>query len=182
MITYNHRCALCGQLQITEDRELLLEQERFEWDESLVDDFITGSRHLCVDTDPHGARESARMIEAGLMVPELRWLIEAELERRQAAGRPAWAVFTGASIVVLGRAGQSAAMVCRRPASGSVRAAEGRVHDCLPADWPSRSPPRCARPVASCTTTRWPPSHPWSPTTPPVDHARTRVPTRRSRT
>lgn len=60
MATYhNTRCALCGQLQVTEDREALLEDERFEWDEAMVDDFIAGNRHACFDVDPHGAREAA---------------------------------------------------------------------------------------------------------------------------
>jgi hypothetical protein len=127
--TYDRRCGLCGQYQIIEDREALLEQERFEWDESLVDDFIAGNRHLCVDVDPHGARESARLIEAGLVVPELRWLIEAALECRQAAGRPAWAVFAGSAASITTVAKRSTAMACRRPASGSVRPVQGRVCD-----------------------------------------------------
>jgi hypothetical protein len=46
--TYDRRCGLCGQYQITENREALLEDERFEWDESLIDDFIAGNRHLFV--------------------------------------------------------------------------------------------------------------------------------------
>jgi hypothetical protein len=94
--TYQRRCSLCGQFVASQDREALLEEHRLEWDEAMVDDFIAGSRHICIDTDPHGARASARLIEAGLIAPELRWLIEAELERRQAAGQPAWTVFTTA--------------------------------------------------------------------------------------
>lgn len=118
--TYNRRCGLCGQYQISEDREALLVQERFEWDESLVDDFIAGNRHLCVDTDPHGACESARLVEAGEIVPELRWLIVAAVERKQVAGRPAWAVFTTSTMA---RSAQPA-MVCHRHGGGSAARAE----------------------------------------------------------
>ena len=89
-ITYNRRCGLCGQFMTTDDREALLEEHRFEWSEAIVDDFIAGNRHFCVDTDPHGARESARLIEAGLMRPQLDWLIAAELERRQAVPLAGW--------------------------------------------------------------------------------------------
>jgi hypothetical protein len=141
--SYNRRCALCGQYQITEDREALLEEERFEWDESLVDDFIAGNRHLCVDTDPYGARQSARMIEAGEMVPELRWLIAGELERRQAAAAPAWAVFT-ASITLgamVAKPLPRAAVAYRSASSGSPRPAEGRVCDHVAVDHIGRSPP-----------------------------------------
>jgi hypothetical protein len=139
--TYNRRCGLCGQLQITEDREALLEDERFEWDECLVDDFIAGNRHLCVDTDPYGARESARLIEAGLMVPELRWLIAGELERRQAAGPAAWATFTGPGASSATVARYVIATTGRRPASGSARDTEGRARVRLPASGTGRSPP-----------------------------------------
>ena len=91
---YNRRCSLCGQFVISEDREALLEEHRFEWSEAIVDEFIAANRHLCIDTDPHGAREWARLADAGLMRPQLDWLIAAELERHRLAGRPAWAVFT----------------------------------------------------------------------------------------
>ncbi len=131
--TYNRRCGLCGQFVAIQDREALLTEERFEWDESLVDDFIAGNRHLCVDTDPHGARQWARLAEAGEMAIELRWLIEAALERQQAVGRPAWAVFTGPA--------GSATVARHWPAGGSLRPVLGRLWDQLPADCGSRSPP-----------------------------------------
>jgi hypothetical protein len=133
--TYNptsRRCSLCGQYQITEDREALLEQERFEWDESLVDDFIAGNRHLCFDTDPHGARESERLIEAGEMVPELGWLIALELERRQAAGPAGWVVFMGPATLIAMAPVAADAMACCGATSGPLRAAESRACDQCP--------------------------------------------------
>lgn len=123
--TYNRRCGLCGQFVAIQDREALLTEHRFEWDESVVDDFIAGSRHDCTDTDPHGARASARLIEAGLIAPQLDWLIAAELERRRLAVRPAWAVLTG----------------CVTPC-GWTRPVQGRVCDHLSASRTGRSPPR----------------------------------------
>jgi hypothetical protein len=93
--TYNRRCSLCGQFVASADKEALLEEHRFEWDEAIVSEFLAANMHVCVDPDPHGARESARLIEAGILRPQLDWLIEGELERRQAnTHRPAWAVFT----------------------------------------------------------------------------------------
>jgi hypothetical protein len=136
--TYNRRCGLCGQYVASEDREALLEEHRLEWSESVVDDFIAGSRHDCVDTDPHGARASARLIEAGLIAPELRWLLEAALERRQADGRPAWAVFTTSSTMA---PGVRPALAVRRPASGSLRPMQGPARVRLPVDGMGRSPP-----------------------------------------
>jgi hypothetical protein len=148
--TYSRRCALCGQLQITEDREALLEQERFEWDGSLVDDFIAGNRHLRFDTDPHGARESERLIGAGVIGAELRWLLEVAPERKQAAPVAAWAVFTTTSTMV---PSAQPAMACRRVASGTVRGDLGaRAHDCLLAGGIGRSPP-CAVVSVGCITT-----------------------------
>jgi hypothetical protein len=138
--TYNRRCSLCGQFVAAGDREAMLEAQRWQWSEALVDEALV-DRHLCVDRDPFGARQWQRAAEAGEMVPELRWLIAAELERKQAAGRPEWAVFTSTSIVVLGRAGRSVAMARRGPASASVQAAEGRAHGQLPASDSGRSPP-----------------------------------------
>ncbi len=133
MATYNptsRRCSLCGQYQITEDRELLLADERFEWDESLVEDFIAGNRHQCFDTDPFGARESERLVEEGLVVPELRWLLELALERKQAAGRPAWAIFTGPA--ASSATAPMGTTPCRRPVRAAVSAAEGRALVLLP--------------------------------------------------
>ena len=86
---------LCGQFQISEDREAPLLEHRLEWSEAAVDEYVAANRHFCVDTDPHGARVSARLIEAGLIAPELRWLIAGELERRQAVAVPAWVLGGG---------------------------------------------------------------------------------------
>jgi hypothetical protein len=137
----NRRCSLCGEYVIA-DRETLLEDQRFEWDESLVDDYIAGNSHFCVDTDPNGARQWARLADEGLMVPELGWLIADELERRQAAPLANWAVFT-ASITssAMGLAGTMATSGRRGPASASVRPVQARACVCLPLGCPGRSPP-----------------------------------------
>jgi hypothetical protein len=147
---YNRRCALCGQFVAMSDREAMLLEDRWQWSESVVDDARPASVHDCTDRDPHGARESERLIEAGLMVPELGWLIALELERKQAAGRPAWSVFTGpaASIAMVPMAVD--ALACYGTASGPLRAPEGRVHGQVPASAPGRSPPWYARTVGSC--------------------------------
>jgi hypothetical protein len=137
--TYNRRCALCGQLQVTEDREALLEQERFEWDESLVDDFIAGNRHLYVDTDPYGALQAARLAEAGLIAPELRWLIGAALERKQAAEPPDWTAFTAPAATSAMAPNRSGAAIVRGLLACAVCTV--RTHEPLSATWVSRSPP-----------------------------------------
>lgn len=74
------------------------------------------------------------------MVPELRWLIEVALECKQAAGRPAWGGFTApaASIAMVPMVVD--AMACRGADSGSLRAAESRASDQVPAGGPGRSP------------------------------------------
>ncbi len=50
---YNRRCSLCGQYIIA-DRETLLEQDRLQWDEATVDDFIAGAAHTCWETEAFG--------------------------------------------------------------------------------------------------------------------------------
>ena len=96
--TYNRRCGLCGQYVIA-DRETLLEQDRLQWDEATVDDFIAGAAHTCWETEAFGpdtafSRQWNRLADEGLMRVQLDWLIAGELERRQAAGPAGWAVFT----------------------------------------------------------------------------------------
>jgi hypothetical protein len=147
MATYhNIRCALCGQYVAASDREAMLEASRWEWSEALVDEALV-DRHLCVDQDPHGARQWARLADAGEMVPELRWLIEAELERRQAAAAPAWAVFT-ASITLgamVAKPRSRAAVAYRSASSAWTPPVQGRVCDHLAVDHIGRSPPRGTR-------------------------------------
>jgi hypothetical protein len=96
--------------------------------------------HFCVDRDPRGVREMQRAIEAGILRPELRWLLEAALERKQAAGRPAWAVFTTHPIS-LQEAAMSATIeqpaTTTSPASASaVVAALERAWAAIRARWP----------------------------------------------
>jgi hypothetical protein len=146
----NRRCSLCGQYVIA-DRETLLEDQRFEWDESMVDDFIAGNGHFCVDTDPFGAREWARLADEGVMVPELGWLIADELERRQAAPLANWAVFTGPAASITTAARSRPAMACGHPFSGGPRRVQARMDVSLPLGRPGRPPPRYARAAMACT-------------------------------
>jgi len=139
-IYHDTRCALCGQYVAASDREAMLEATRWEWSETLVDEALV-DRHLCVDQDPHGARQWARLADAGEMVPELRWLIEAALERRQAAPLAGWATFTGPGASSATVARYVIATTGRRPASGSARDTEGRARVRLPASGMGRSPP-----------------------------------------
>jgi hypothetical protein len=123
----NRRCSRCGQYVIA-DRETPLEDQRFEWDESLVDDLIAGNSNFCVDTDPRGARESERLIEAGLLRPELGWLIAEELECRQAQAAtipayrllpaPRTTVASSSTTVIIVVVGARIAAACCWPSGG----------------------------------------------------------------
>ena len=140
---YNRRCSLCGQFVIA-DRETLLQEDRHEWDEAIVDDFIAGYGHLCWESEYIGpntafSRQWTALADADVMRPELRWLIEAELERRHAAGRPAWVVFAGPAASIIMAAGGEAAMPSPRQRLGTGREGPPRVRP--PAGDTDRSPP-----------------------------------------
>jgi len=92
---YSRRCALCGQFVSEVDREQLLELDRYEWDEHLVDEARLDA-HQCVDTDPYGARQWARLEDAGMLRWTLAELVSLALERRRSAAPPAWALLATA--------------------------------------------------------------------------------------
>jgi hypothetical protein len=94
MITHNTRCALCSQYVAHSDREAMLEAQQWEWDEARVDEARLDA-HQCADTDPYGARQWARLEDAGMLRWTLAELISLELDRRRVASRPAWAVLAG---------------------------------------------------------------------------------------
>jgi hypothetical protein len=87
------RCSLCGQYVASSDREAMLEAQRWEWAEALVDEARTDG-HVCIDRDPCGAAMLGRLADSGAVRPELRDLIAGALGRKQAAGPAAWTMFT----------------------------------------------------------------------------------------
>ncbi len=77
------RCALCGQFTAGIDRDAMLDSDRWEGAEALVDEARTDA-HLCVDTDPYGARWMDRLAATGQFTQDLAELIRAALARKQA--------------------------------------------------------------------------------------------------
>jgi hypothetical protein len=96
---HNIRCALCGRDVAEVDRDALLELDRYEWDDALVEEYLA-DMHVCDDSDPLGVRAWARLSDAGMLRQTLQEAISLALERRRPAGRPPWAVFTGYTTLI----------------------------------------------------------------------------------
>jgi hypothetical protein len=186
-IPHNRRCAMCGQYVQTTDREAMLEADRWEWSESMIDEARAANLHSCTDQDPHGARESERLIEAGIIRPELRWLLQAELERRQAAQAatiPAYRLLPAprtTTIIIIATVVGGAWMTVAYcwPEEAATRGAAGRARVRLPVAGIGRSPPPVRARLPSNSRFHAGGARPRSPpTTPSSDHARTRVTSR----
>jgi hypothetical protein len=97
---HNLTCGICGHYVPQLDRETMLASARYQWDETLVDEHRADASHVCIDSDPYGARAHGRAADTGLERPTLAELISIALERKLTATRPAWAVFTTGRITV----------------------------------------------------------------------------------
>lgn len=137
MITYNRRCGLCGQYVADSDHEALLDLDRWQWSEALVEEALVDA-HQCTDTDPYGARAYDRLAAAGLVTAEppgskpvratieLAIFIGLALEQHHEQTVPGWVVF--AAVVVTRATATTTALTARPTTSTTTRSVRAYRH------------------------------------------------------